>query len=58
MAENLHTINQVCERLSLSRSTFYRLRDEGKLKAVKIGRATRVPESSIEQFINELGGAA
>lgn len=55
---SLLTINQVCERLSLSRSTFYSLVEDGQLKAVKIGRATRVPESSVDQFITELGGAA
>lgn len=53
--EKLLPTNVVAERLKLSRSTVYRLIEEGKLKAVKLSkRNTRVPESSLKEYLENL----
>jgi len=41
-------------RASISRSTLYRLIQNGRINVVKIGRAVRIPETEIEAFINDL----
>jgi excisionase family DNA binding protein len=41
-------------RLEISASTVYRLLNNGKLHAVKVGRITRVCERSIEEFVSSL----
>lgn len=45
------TINEACVALSLGRSSIYKLINEGKLKAVKLGRVTRIPASSVRALI-------
>jgi excisionase family DNA binding protein len=49
----LLTITQVCERLQISRPTFYGLIHCGRLKSLTIGRARRVPLAALEAFIEE-----
>jgi len=44
-------VNDVAERLLLSRSKTYELIAAGELRAVRIGRARRVPESEVERFV-------
>jgi len=43
--------------LSVSHAQLYRLLGQGRLTAVKIGRATYIPRASIEQFLAELPAA-
>jgi excisionase family DNA binding protein len=50
----LHKLNQVSARTGLSRSAIYREINAGKLKVVKIGRAVRVREKDLTDFINAL----
>lgn len=50
----LLTFSEVCTRASISRSTLYRLIQNGRINVVKIGRAVRIPETEIEAFINDL----
>ena len=47
------TYHQVCDRLAISKSSFYRLAGEGKFGPIyRIGKAgIRVRESGIEAFI-------
>jgi excisionase family DNA binding protein len=49
---SLHKLNKVSERTGLSRSSLYREIKSGKLKTVKIGRAIRVREQDLSDFIN------
>lgn len=41
------TIPEACHALSVGRSTVYSLIGQGRLKAVKIGKATRITVESI-----------
>lgn len=53
----LLTIPEACRRLSISRATFYRLIDRGKLRTVPVspsGRSRRVPSADIESYIDRL----
>lgn len=58
MSKLLLTIPDVAERLSLSRAKVYQLLSGGDLKAVHIGRATRVPMAEIERYLSVLAGGA
>ena len=53
----LVTIDEACERLSISRSTFYSLRNDGSIKVKKIGSKTLVSSDEITRFINQLEDA-
>jgi excisionase family DNA binding protein len=53
--KRLLTFNQTCELLQVSRTTVYRLLEEGKLKKVTVGESPRFRQSEIEALIN--GGA-
>jgi excisionase family DNA binding protein len=49
----LISVDQAAYRLSVGRSKIYGLAAEGKLKLVKIGRATRVVVESIEALVRD-----
>jgi len=51
VTESLLTIKQVAARLAIGRTTVYELIAKEELKTVRIGRARRVPESALEQWI-------
>jgi excisionase family DNA binding protein len=51
MTENLLTIKDVAARLAIGRTTVYELIAKQELKTIKIGRARRVPESVLDQWI-------
>lgn len=51
-APALHKLTKVSERTGLSRSSLYRVIRSGDLKTVKIGRAVRVREQDLADFIN------
>jgi excisionase family DNA binding protein len=52
-ADRLLKINEVCNLLSISKSTIYNLINEGKLCApIKIGRSSRWRLSYLESFID------
>ena len=46
-------VEQLQERLALSRDTVDRLIRQGYIEAVKIGRSVRVNVDSIEKFLHE-----
>lgn len=49
--EKLYKITEAAEALTISRRTVYVLANEGRLLMVKVGRGSRIPQSSIEGFI-------
>lgn len=49
-----HTIPQACRRLALGRSKLYELMDAGRLRPVKVGRRTLLPERELQRFADEL----
>lgn len=51
MGETLLTVKQVAARLAIGRTTVYELIGRQEIRTIKIGRARRVPESAIDQWI-------
>jgi len=51
MSDTLLTVKEAAARLALGRTTLYELIARRELKTIKIGRARRVPESALEQWI-------
>src|SRR4051794_627049 len=47
----LWRIDDAAERLSMSRAATYRLVDAGEIAAVRIGRARRIPNGALEEFV-------
>lgn len=54
MGKLLHRTADVLNLLSIGKTTFYRLVADGKLKIVKIGAATFVPDESIRAYVASL----
>ena len=48
----LHKLNQVSERTGLGRTSLYEQIKAGNLKVVRVGRAVRVKEADLADFIN------
>ena len=48
------TVEQVAERLSVSRRTVFRLIGEEEIRIVHIGRLTRIAESDLNDYIEKL----
>lgn len=46
--------NDICNRLTISRATFYRLAAAGAFPLIKIGRATRVRREDVEAWAASL----
>ena len=49
----LHTIDDAAELLQVSRSTIYRLIDSGRLLAVRVASAPRIPAAALERFVEQ-----
>ena len=47
------TVADFCCQLSISRSHFYDLVSEGRIKIIKIGGRTLVPETELERLVVE-----
>jgi excisionase family DNA binding protein len=52
--QEIMTIAQVAEYLQISEITTYKLVNEGKIKAFKIGRHWRVKKEDLTEFIEKL----
>jgi excisionase family DNA binding protein len=50
----LHKLSTVSERTNLGRTTLYDLITNGHLKVVRVGRAVRVKEVDLAEFINSM----
>lgn len=48
----LLTIDQLCERLFMSKTTAYKLLQSGKIKAFKLG-TWKIPLKSVYEYINQ-----
>lgn len=51
MLSPLLTFAEVCERLRIDAKTLRKIIASGDLKAAKVGRAYRISEDSIEQYL-------
>ena len=47
------TVADFCGQLSISRSHFYDLVSEGRIKIIKIGGRTLVPETELDRLASE-----
>lgn len=50
----LFSPDEVAERLSLSRTEFYRLKNAGRIRTVKVGKLLRVSATALADFIDSL----
>lgn len=55
--QTLLSIQDLCTRYSISRTTAYRERNAGKLPMVKVGRATRIRVADAEAWAASLEAA-
>jgi excisionase family DNA binding protein len=53
MSDSLLTVEQCAERLKLHAKTVLRFIREGRIKAVKVGRAYRIASAEIEKMLGE-----
>lgn len=53
MADEVMTILEVADHLKVTRQTVHKLMKDGKIKAFKIGRSTRILRSELDKFIEE-----
>ncbi len=51
MSAPVYTVLEVAERLRVGNRSVYRLIEDGHLRAVKIGRLVRIPESALNDFL-------
>ena len=55
-APNLLTAQQVQQMLEVDRSTIYRMAEDGRLPAIKVGRQWRFPAESIAELLTRRAG--
>jgi len=48
-----HQIPAACTRLSVGRSTLYELIKSGRIRAIKAGKRTLIPEVELQRFVSE-----
>ena len=53
MENDILTLEEVAELLKVSTKTLYRLINEKKLKASKLGRSWRITKSSIYEYLEK-----
>lgn len=51
MQTELLTVPQAAERLNLAVSTVWKLVGDGTLRSLRVGRARRVPEAALDEFV-------
>ncbi|HZU12203.1 MAG TPA: helix-turn-helix domain-containing protein [Chloroflexota bacterium] len=51
MGDVLLTVNEAAARLAIGRTMLYQLIARQELRTVKIGRARRIPESALDDWI-------
>lgn len=47
----LHAPERAAKRLDVGRTKIYELMRSGELKSIKIGRARRIPESALAEYV-------
>ncbi|MGI8828006.1 MAG: helix-turn-helix transcriptional regulator [Chloroflexota bacterium] len=53
MSDTLLTVKDVAIRLAIGRTAVYELIGRGDPRTIKIGRARRIPESVLDEWITE-----
>ena len=53
MGEELLTVQQVMDIIKVADETVYRYIRTGKLKAVRVGGLWRVPQSALDEFLQQ-----
>ena len=48
-----NTINDSCSRLGIGRTLLYDLIKQGKLRPIKLGSRTLIPESELQRLISD-----
>ena len=48
-----NTINSACHRLGIGRTLMYALLKKGKIRAIRLGARTLIPESELQRLISE-----
>ena len=48
---DLLTVDDLCEKLQISRNTAYQLLERGEVEGFKVGRNWRIPNISISSYI-------
>lgn len=51
--QDLITIEELCEILSVGKNTAYRLLNNGEIPAFRIGRTWKIPRQSVTTFIQK-----
>lgn len=50
---NLLTLAEAADELRISRTQLYRMRDQGRIRVVKLGYRVLVPRREVERIIDE-----
>lgn len=58
MTGHYYTIRQVASHLQVTKCTVYKLVQEGKLRAVKVGGQWRIPQSALDAMLGQRGNDA
>lgn len=45
------TVDELAESLRISRGSAYELVHTGKVRSIRVGRATRIPAEAVESFL-------
>lgn len=53
--EDVYKIREVAERLKIDQNLAYRLVQGGSLRSILVGRAIRIPESALVEFVSNGG---
>ncbi|RJQ30064.1 MAG: DNA-binding protein [Peptococcaceae bacterium] len=51
--QEMFTPEEVAEKLKISRRTVYLWLREGRIKGIKVGDLWRIPESALQEFLEE-----
>lgn len=54
--EKYFTVPEIAERLKVTRQAIYNWIKQGRLRAVKVGSDTRIPESALLDFLKPTDG--
>jgi excisionase family DNA binding protein len=52
-SDSFLTLNEVCQYLKISKSTIYKLSEQGKIPSAKIGKQLRFRKSSLDRWLSE-----
>ncbi len=47
-------MTEAAEMLSMSRASFYKLVNDGRIRTVKLGKSRRVPVAELQRFVDSL----